>query len=155
VRETLKLLQPASRARLLLRQIPIWKNEIITGSSTSRSSAPSCTASMSSEVVPLDGEDLSREKEARFTMLETLADHDDELMEQLLEDIPPPRDKVFDDLAKEQRDGLICPVLIGVATRTKRRAAPAQGAAYREPTASFRTAIAPRREVRGNDPAPM
>ena len=32
-------------------------------------------------------------------MLETLADHDDELMEQLLEDIQPPRDKVFDDLA--------------------------------------------------------
>ena len=37
-------------------------------------------------------------------MLETLADHDDELMEQLLEDIQPPRDKVFDDLAKELRD---------------------------------------------------
>ena len=51
-------------------------------------------------------------------MLETLADHDDELMEQLLEDIPPPRDKVFDDLAKELRDGLICPVLMGAATRT-------------------------------------
>ena len=51
-------------------------------------------------------------------MLEKLADHDDELMEQLLEDIPPPRDKVFDDLAKELRDGLICPVLIGSATRT-------------------------------------
>src|ERR1700726_1781547 len=31
VRETLKLLQPASRVPLLLRQIPIWKNEIITG----------------------------------------------------------------------------------------------------------------------------
>jgi elongation factor G len=39
-------------------------------------------------------------------------------MEQLLEDIPPPRDKVFDDLAKELRDGQVCPVLIGVATRT-------------------------------------
>src|SRR6476660_4440671 len=51
-------------------------------------------------------------------MLESLADHDDELMEQLLNDIPPPRDKVFDDLAKELRDGLICPVLIGSATRT-------------------------------------
>ena len=51
-------------------------------------------------------------------MLETLADHDDELMEQLLEDIQPPRDKVFDDLAKELRDGLVCPVLIGAATRT-------------------------------------
>ncbi len=56
-------------------------------------------------------------------MLETLADHDDELMEQLLEDIEPPRDKVFDDLAKELRDRIVCPVLLGVATRTQRRAA--------------------------------
>src|SRR4029079_16894012 len=71
-----------------------------------------------SEVVPLEGEVVDLEKEARFTMLETLADHDDELMEQLLEDIPPPRDKVFDDLAKELRDGQVCPVLMGVATRT-------------------------------------
>src|SRR5262249_60183140 len=70
------------------------------------------------EVVPLEGEHADRNKEARFGMLEKLADHDDELMEQLLEDIPPPRDKVFDDLSKELRDGLVCPVLIGVATRT-------------------------------------
>ena len=51
-------------------------------------------------------------------MLETLADHDDELMEQLLEDIEPPRDKVFDDLAKELRERQVVPVLLGVATRT-------------------------------------
>src|SRR4051812_42246785 len=31
LRETLKLLQPASRVPLLLRQIPIWKGEIVTG----------------------------------------------------------------------------------------------------------------------------
>src|ERR1041385_6530160 len=31
VRETLALLQPASRVPLLLRQIPIWSGEIITG----------------------------------------------------------------------------------------------------------------------------
>src|SRR6202007_3121504 len=31
MRECLKLLQPASRAPLLMRQIPIFKNEIITG----------------------------------------------------------------------------------------------------------------------------
>jgi elongation factor G len=36
----------------------------------------------------------------------------------LLEDIPPPRDKIFDDLTKELRDGLVCPVLFGTATRT-------------------------------------
>jgi elongation factor G len=38
-------------------------------------------------------------------------------MEQLLEDIQPPRDAVFDDLARELREGLICPVLLGCATR--------------------------------------
>src|SRR5580704_11879232 len=119
VRETLKVLQPASRVPLVLRQIPIWSNEIITGfvdlalerAFIYKEHAPS-------EIVPLDGEHAERNKEARFGMLEKLADHDDELMEQLLEDIPPPRDKVFDDLSKELRDGLICPVLIGVATRT-------------------------------------
>jgi elongation factor G len=119
VRETLKLLQPASRVPLLLRQIPIWKNDIITGFvDLALERAFVYKEHVPSEIVPLEGDDLSRGKDARFHMLETLADHDDELMEQLLEDIPPPRDKVFDDLAKEQRDGLICPVLIGVATRT-------------------------------------
>jgi elongation factor G len=119
VRETLKLLQPASRVPLLLRQIPIWQNDIITGFvDLALERAFVYREHVPSEVIPLEGDDLSREKDARFSMLETLADHDDELMEQLLEDIPPPRDRVFDDLAKEQRDGLICPVLIGVATRT-------------------------------------
>jgi elongation factor G len=50
-------------------------------------------------------------------MLEKLADHDDVLMEQLLDDIQPPRDAVFDDLARELREGLICPVLLGSAAR--------------------------------------
>ena len=31
MRDTLKLLQPASRMPLLLRQIPIWSGDIITG----------------------------------------------------------------------------------------------------------------------------
>src|SRR5262245_22115525 len=119
VRETLQVLRPASRVPLLLRQIPIWKNEIITGFvDLALERAFVYKEHVPSEIIPLEGDDLSREKDARYHMLETLADHDDELMEQLLEDIPPPRDKVFDDLAKEQRDGLICPVLIGVATRT-------------------------------------
>jgi elongation factor G len=119
VRETIKLLQPASRVPLLLRQIPIWNGDIISGfvdlalerAYVYKEHAPS-------EIVEIKGENLDRKKEARFTMLETLADHDDQLMEQLLEDIEPPRDKVFDDLAKELRDRIVCPVLLGVATRT-------------------------------------
>ena len=62
-------------------------------------------------------------------MLETLADHDDELMEQLLEDIQPPRDKVFDDLTHELREGLVCPVLMGTAIARQWHFAAAEGAA--------------------------
>lgn len=119
VRETIKLLQPASRVPLLLRQIPIWNGDIISGfvdlalerAFVYKEHAPS-------EIVELKNENLDRKKEARFKMLETLADHDDQLMEQLLEDIEPPRDKVFDDLAKELRERIVCPVLLGVATRS-------------------------------------
>src|SRR6266480_1643253 len=119
IHEVLRVLQPASRSKLLLRQIPTFAGEIVTGfvdlalerAFVYKEHAPS-------EVIPLEGDSLDREKTARFSMLETLADHDDELMEQLLEDIQPPRDKVFDDLSKELREGLVCPVLLGSATRT-------------------------------------
>jgi elongation factor G len=119
VRETIKLLQPASRVPLVLRQIPIWTNDIVIGFvDLALERAHIYKEHAPSEIVPLEGDNTDRNKEARFTMLESLADHDDELMEQLLNDIPPPRDKVFDDLAKELREGVICPVLIGSATRT-------------------------------------
>jgi len=118
VREILPVLQPASAKPLVLRQIPIWENGIATGfvdlalerAFVYREHAPS-------EVVDMPEGLLERQKEARFHMLEQLADYDDELMEQLLSDMQPPRDKVFDDLAKELREGLICPVFLGSAER--------------------------------------
>ncbi|RIK97266.1 MAG: elongation factor G [Proteobacteria bacterium] len=119
VRETLQMLQPASRLPLLLRQIPIWQGEMIAGFvDLALERAFVYREHLPSEVIDLAGGDLSRKDEARFSMLERLADHDDKLMEQLLEDIPPPRDAVFDDLSKELRDGQICPVLLGSALRS-------------------------------------
>jgi elongation factor G len=120
VHDALALLQPASRCKLLARQLPTFNNDnIISGfvdlalerAFVYKESAPS-------EIIEIKGDVLDREKTARFSMLETLADHDDELMTQLLEDIQPPRDKVFDDLGRELRDGQVVPVLMGVATRT-------------------------------------
>jgi elongation factor G len=120
IHDVLNVLQPASRSKLLLRQIPTFSGgDIISGfvdlalerAFVYKEHAPS-------EVIPLEGDVLDKEKTARFSMLETLADHDDELMEQLLEDIQPPRDKIFDDLSKELRESLVCPVLFGSATRT-------------------------------------
>lgn len=116
VREILPMLQPASRMPLVLRQVPIWENGIATGfvdlalerAFVYREHAPS-------EVIEMPATVADREKSARFEMLEKLADYDDELMEQLLSDITPPRDRIFDDLARELKEGLICPVLVGSA----------------------------------------
>jgi elongation factor G len=119
VHDVLQLLQPASRTKLILRQIPTFKGDIITGFvDLALERAFVYKEHAASEVVPLEGSAADTEKTARFSMLETLADHDDELMEQLLEDIQPPRDKVFDDLRRELREGLVCPVMMGTATRT-------------------------------------
>ncbi len=118
VHDVLTLLQPASRTKLILRQIPTFSGDLISGFvDLALERAFVYKEHAASEVVALEGDAADREKTARFSMLETLADHDDELMEQLLEDIQPPRDKVFDDLTRELRDGLVCPVLLGTASR--------------------------------------
>ncbi|HRD77725.1 MAG TPA: elongation factor G, partial [Hyphomicrobiaceae bacterium] len=118
VRDTLTELQPASQRPLVLRQVPIWENGIATGyvdlaterAYVYREHAPS-------ELIEMPSAIKARETEARFQMLEKLADYDDELMEQLLSDMQPPRDRVFDDLTRELREGLICPVFLGSAEK--------------------------------------
>lgn len=116
VRDILEVLQPASSKPLVLRQIPIWENDIATGfvdlalerAFVYREHAPS-------QVVDIPASLADRESEARYNMLEKLADYDDELMEALLEDMEPPQDRVFEDLARELTEGLICPVFLGAA----------------------------------------
>jgi elongation factor G len=118
IRDILPMLQPASQRPLVLRHIPIWENGIVTGFiDLALERAFVYREHAASEVIDIPSETGGREAEARFSMLEQLADYDDQLMEQLLEDIEPPRDQVFDDLAKELREGAICPVLIGSAER--------------------------------------
>lgn len=118
VRDTLKLLQPVSRTPLLLRQIPLRKDGVVVGSiDLALERAYIYREYAASEIAEIPGDEKAREIEARFAMLETLADHDDQLMEQLLEEIEPPKDKVFDDLAADLRDGTVTPVLIGAAEK--------------------------------------
>ncbi len=118
IRDILPMLQPASQRPLVLRHIPIWENGIVTGFiDLALERAFVYREHAASEVIDIPDDTGAREAEARFSMLEQLADYDDQLMEQLLEDIEPPRDQVFDDLAKELREGAICPVLIGSAER--------------------------------------
>ena len=116
VRDTLKLLQPASRTPLLLRQIPLRKGDAVVGSiDLALERAYVWRDHAESEVTAIPDDEKAREIEARFSMLERLADHDDELMEQLLEEREPPKDEVFDDLSADIREGSVIPVLIGAA----------------------------------------
>ena len=114
----LEALQSVSTRPLILRQMPIWEKDIVTGfvdlalerAYVYREHAPS-------EIIPLKGPLADQEKAARFHMLEQLADYDDHLMEELVADIDPPRDEIFADLARELAQGLIVPVLLGSAER--------------------------------------
>jgi elongation factor G len=116
VRDIIPLLQPASAKPLVLRQIPIWENGIATGFVDLASErAYVYREHAESQIIALPSTIAEREKEARFHMMEQLADYDDALMEQLLSDMQPPKDVVFSDLARELREGLICPVLLGSA----------------------------------------
>lgn len=116
VRDVLEALQPMSSRPLVLRQVPIWDNGVAKGFiDLALERAFAYREHAASEVVEMPKDLIEREKEARFQMLERLADHDDHLMEELLSDVQPPRDEVFADLSKELADGLIVPVLLGSA----------------------------------------
>src|SRR5215510_7827556 len=116
VRDILPTLQPASTKPLVLRQIPIWENGVASGFvDLALERAFVYRKQANAEVMEMPTSVKERENQARFHMLEQLADYDDELMEQLLSDVQPTRDKVFADLVKEVQEGLIVPVLLGSA----------------------------------------
>ena len=114
LRALLQALQEVSEKPLVLRQIPIWEQGVATGFvDLALERAFVYRPHAASEVV--DIADYAREKEARFQMLEKLADYDEHLMEELLGDIEPPREEVFGGLRRELAEGLVVPVLIGSA----------------------------------------
>jgi elongation factor G len=114
LRGLLALLQEESETPLLLRQIPIWENGLATGF-VDLALERAFSYGASDKII--DIADLRAEKEARFQMLERLADYDEHLMEELLGDIEPDAAEVFGDLSRELGDGLVAPVLIGSAAR--------------------------------------
>jgi elongation factor G len=68
-----------------------------------------------SEQIEIPGELQEREHEARNQMLEQLADHDDELLEQLVMEQTPDQERILKDLARETSESLAVPVLFGSA----------------------------------------
>ena len=117
IRDLLSALQPMSVSPLIARQIPIWDGEKIGGFvDLALERAFKYRAGKESERIEIPPELQSREIEARTHMLEQLADHDDELLEQLLMDQAPSPEKVFQDLARETGESLGVSVLFGSAS---------------------------------------
>lgn len=116
VMDMLEALQPASAMPLVLRQLPIWNDGIVSGfidlalerAYVYREHAPS-------EMIDMPGGVRDHAHQARYGMLERLADYDDALMEELLSDIAPARDEIFNNLSRDFAQAQIVPVLLGSA----------------------------------------
>ncbi|NLH82514.1 MAG: elongation factor G [Phyllobacteriaceae bacterium] len=118
LRDVLELMQPASRVPLVLRQLPLVRDGATVGSiDLALERAYIWHDHAPSEVAEIPDAEKAGEFEARYAMLERIADYDDHLMEELLTDVAPESDEVFADLAQEMRAGQICPVFIGSAER--------------------------------------
>ena len=117
IRDLLSALQPMSVSPLIARQIPIRDGERISGFvDLALEYAFKYRPGQESERIDIPADLQDREHEARTQMLEQLADHDDELLEQLLMDQAPTREKVLQDLAKETGGNLGVSVLFGSAS---------------------------------------
>ena len=60
---------------------------------------------------------LDEEKTSRAGLVEKLADFDDKLLEQLLEDVQPSKEEIYRHLTQNLRRDLIVPVFLGAAAQ--------------------------------------
>ncbi|NNG04363.1 MAG: elongation factor G, partial [Inquilinus sp.] len=116
VSEALQALQSVSGRPLVLRQVPIREGEHVTGYVDLVSErAYHYKPGEASDLVKLPDSVAAREREARQGMLESLADFDDALLEQLLEDLQPAKAEIYQQLSNDLAEDLIVPVLLGAA----------------------------------------
>jgi len=114
LRDVLATLQQHSGLPLVLRQVPIRDNDAVTGYVDLVSErAYRYKEGEASDLIKLPETVADRAAEARGEMLESVADFDDDLLEKLIADTNPDKEEVYADLAKELRENLIVPVVMG------------------------------------------
>ena len=116
VRDVMEALQSISNRPLVLRQVPIFDGEELTGFVDLVSErAWKYNENKQSDLIEMPDSVQSIEQEARQEMLESLSDFDDTLLEQLLEDKVPPTDEIYGYLSQFLAEDKIVPVLMGSA----------------------------------------
>ncbi|MEH1949537.1 MAG: elongation factor G [Nostoc sp.] len=116
VLETLHALKAVSSRPLVAHQYPIMNGEQLTGfidmvSEQAYQYHPGAPA----DPIPFPENLKEEEHTARAEMLEALANFDDHLLEELLEDIEPSQEEILKDLKMELGADLVVPVFFGVA----------------------------------------
>ena len=116
IKDLLGSLQEYSSRPLVLRQIPIKKDDQIIGSSdVIHERAYIYEKDKASQIVKIPEEISSTHSEIREKVLEILADFDDQLMEKILEDIPTTTEEIYQNLKKDISENKIVEVLTGSA----------------------------------------
>jgi elongation factor G len=116
VLNTLHALKAVSSRPLVAHQYPIMQGEQLIGFIDLVSEqAYHYHQGAAADPVPFPEELKEEEHLARAEMLEALADFDDHLLEELLEDIEPPQEEILKDLKMELGADLVVPVFFGVA----------------------------------------
>jgi elongation factor G len=116
LRDTLAALQAYAKCPLVLRQVPIIEGEAVTGYVDVVSErAYKYRKGMPSELMQIPSSVQGAGQEARSKLVETLADHDDVLLEKVLEDVQPSTAEIYGDLRKDLAAGNVIEVLLGSA----------------------------------------
>src|SRR6185312_14125922 len=112
----IRALEEVATTPVVVRQLPLIEGEKVTGFiDLALERAYIYRRGQEPQRIDLPKDSAPVEADARFHMLEQLADYDDALLEQLLNDETPSPDRVFGDLSTEVRQGLITPVFLGSA----------------------------------------
>src|SRR5277367_5145987 len=117
VRDVLAALQSYSERPLVLRQVPLRDSESgVTGYVDLISErAYRYKPGEASDLVQLPADFWDAEADTRTNLVEKLADFDDALLEQLLEDVQPSKDEIYKHLTQDFQRNLIVPVFVGAA----------------------------------------
>lgn len=117
IRAAGEALGQVSSAPVILRHIPIRENGQITGFiDLAAARAHVYRPGQPSQIVDIPADLRERYLHDRQEMLERLADFDDHLLEELLDNTEPSSDEVFRDLALDVQQGKIVPVFLAAAT---------------------------------------
>lgn len=116
VRDTLAAVQARAGRPLVLRQVPIHEGDGVSGYVDVVSErAYRYRRGEPSELMSLPVGMAEREQEARSGLVEILADHDDTLLEKVVEDIVPSPSEIYEALHRDQAAGAVASVLLGAA----------------------------------------